>query len=341
MLNIESAKNLDLPASPEAWVQALVHPTVIEIPGKGDVEKENLLKRKEWRIVTTLLHGNEPSGFKAMFKFLNEGWVPKTNMAFIIASVRAARHETLFTHRFMPGEFDLNRRFGYQETHDRVTELARQITEYIRQRCPQFVVDMHNTSGKGPSFAVSVSDHQDVKKLAMQFTDQMVVTQLVVGSLMEQNFNCPVVTIECGGAVEEKSHAIAYDGLRKLAELQDVFSQPERPLTIYRSPVRIRAHLGISLNYGWVQDEEVDITLVNDIEKYNSEKIQAGTCIGWIDRVLGDCLTAVNDHGEDIISHFFDVVNGQLLVKENVKIFMATSRSDIALSDCLFYASIS
>ncbi len=330
MLDIIDGKEIRLPDSPEQWVHDLVHPSVIELKGKN---------QNEWRIVTTLLHGNEPSGFRAMFRFLSEKPIVETNTAFIIASVRAARHETLFTHRYMPGEFDLNRRFGFQETHDRVTELARQITEYIRLRCPQFVVDMHNTSGSGPSFGVSVGDHQDVKKLAAIFTQQMVVTQLVVGSLMEQNFNCPVVTIECGGASEERSHHIAYDGLLKLVSMTDVFSQSVDDLKIFHSPVRIRAHLGISLSYGWEQDEEVDITLVHDIEKYNSEDIQAGTCIGWIDRSLNDCLTAVNDHGEDIISFIFDVDGERLLIKDNVKIFMATSRADIALSDCLFYAS--
>lgn len=329
MLNVLKSSQLTLPDSAIDWLQILHKPTVIEIEGEDT---------QQWRVASTLIHGNEPSGFFAAYEFIKESIRPETNLAILISSVRAARHESFFTHRHIPGEFDLNRRFGILDCHDRVTELARYLTEYIRSICPQLVVDLHNTSGKGPAFAVSINDHSSVRKVASLFTQQMVVTQLVVGSLMEQNFNCPIVTIECGGAEEEKSHSIAYKGLINFAQIKDVFTVDETSMNVYFHPVRIKAHKGISLGYSTDQDDDVDITLIDNIEEYNEVKAPAGTVFGWLDRSIHDSLTAINDRGEEVISALFEVKDKSLLAKRDLKIFMATRRADIALDDCLFYA---
>ncbi len=331
MLSIIRSKSITLPDTPEEWLTQLHDSTVIEIKGKNT---------DQWRVISTLIHGNEPSGLLAVFRLLKQQLIPETNVAIIISSVRAARHAPVFTQRFIPGEFDLNRRFGYFDCHDRVTELAKHITEYIRGLCPQFVADLHNTSGNGPAFAVSISDHIDVRKMASLFTSEMVVTQLVVGSLMEQNFNCPIVTIECGGAKEVASHDTAYKGLISLVTEPDIFSMDPPDIHVICHPVRIKAHEGISLCYGMDKTDEVDITLISDIEKLNYQVTEAGTELAWLDRSLRDCLTAINDHGEEVIEALFEIVNGRLTAKRNLRVFMATERADIALSDCIFYAAI-
>ncbi len=331
MLNILRSESIVLPDTPEEWLIQLHDSSVIEVQGKNT---------DQWRVISTLIHGNEPSGLFAVFKFLHQNVVPETNLAIVISSVCAARQPPFFTQRFISGEFDLNRRFGYFECHDRVTELAKHITEYIRDLCPQFVADLHNTSGNGPAFAVSISDHMDVRKMASVFTSEMVVTQLVVGSLMEQNFNCPIVTIECGGAKEEKSHETAFKGLMALATQRDIFSMDPPNIHVVCHPVRIKAHEGISLCYGVNKTDEMDITLIPDIEKLNYQVTEAGTELAWLDRSLRDCLTAINDHGEEVIEALFEVVAGRLTAKRNLRVFMATERADIALSDCIFYAAI-
>ncbi len=328
MLNILKSQDLTLPATPEQWLHELQQPTAIEIIGK---------QSDQWRVISVLIHGNEPSGFYATYNFLKQGLIPETNLSIIISSVRAARHEPLFTHRYMPGEYDLNRRFGIIDCHDRVTELAIQITEYIRTLSPQFIVDLHNTSGQSPAFCVSISSHPSIHKIASLFTKEIVVTQLVIGSLMEQNFNCPITTIECGGSQNDKSHNVALKGLTGLALVHDINDIDANNMDVYNHPVRVRVHAGISLDYGDQADTDVDITLINKIENLNQDVTTAGSHIGWLDRSLTDCLLAINDHGEDIITHLFHIEDGKLLAQRDIKIFMATRRADIAMDDCLFY----
>ncbi len=328
MLTIVNARQLSLPDSPQRWLEQLGSSTVIEVEGEDS---------SCWRIASVLVHGNEPSGFFAAFEFLKNQLVPKTNLAIIISSVRAARHTPVFTHRFVPGEFDLNRRFGIDDCHDRVTDLARQITDYIQSKQPQCVVDLHNTSGNGPAFAVSVKDDLEIKKMASVFTKTMVITRLVVGSLMEQDFGCPAVTIECGGSHDSRSHEIAYQGLVEFARSLHMPPLDDAFFETYKHPMRVEVRSGISLDYGQYNNRDVAITLRQDIEKFNFVEIDAGTRFGWLNRELSDCLRAKNDQGDDVAKDLFEVVNNELLSRQPLRLFMATGRADIALSDCLFY----
>src|SRR5688572_2241480 len=51
----------DLPASAEAWLGELQGPTAVRVPGRDGARL---------RVVSGLLHGNEPSGLRAIFELL-------------------------------------------------------------------------------------------------------------------------------------------------------------------------------------------------------------------------------------------------------------------------------
>ncbi len=329
MLEIINARDLSLPVSARDWLLQLSGPTVVEVPGRDT---------GQWRAVSTLVHGNEPSGFLAAFDFLRSRTVPATNLALVISSVRAARHPPLFMHRQMPGEYDLNRRFGRPLGHDSVSELASRIADYLRTRRPRQLVDLHNTSGQGPAFGVAVSDRQAVKQLVSLFTPRMILTRLIVGSLMEQNFGCPVATIECGAAGDEAAHRLACEGLSRFAQAADLEALGSPDLAVYYHPVRVTVRPGISLDYGVCACEDVDITLDSEIEAFNSRITIAGSRLGWLHRELGECLQARDEQGRDIIETLFQRQAGELKARRHLQLFMATRRDDIALADCLFYA---
>ena len=329
MLDRISVSELNLMAqTPEQWLFSLSRPVAIEIPGKDT---------SRCRVVSVLIHGNEPSGFFAVYEFIKKEVQPVTNLSIVISSIRAAKVPPVFSHRVVPGEFDLNRRFGVLDCHNRVTELARHITEYIRSLCPEVIIDLHNTSGNGPAFSVSISDHPVIRQVATLFSEQMIVTQLNVGSLMEQNFNCPVVTVECGGAEDPVAHRCALDGLLKFSQLSLRTEQSELPMKVYMHPVRVKAVEGVSLTYERQENSDFDLTLLFDIEKFNNNVLPIGASIGWVGRELADCLTAIDDFGYQVVHNFFAVKDNQIIAKQALQIFMATARRDIALSDCLFY----
>ena len=87
----------------EGFLHQLAGPTLITISGEDT---------SRTRAISTLLHGNEPSGLRAVHAWLRSGRKPAVNIICFIASVQAALHEELFKHRSVPGQRDLNRCFG-------------------------------------------------------------------------------------------------------------------------------------------------------------------------------------------------------------------------------------
>lgn len=329
MLTVLDADNLSLPAQPVDWLRCLSGPTVVEQRCAGS---------NHWCVVSGLIHGNEPSGLIAIHRLLSSALQPRVNLALVVSSVHAARKAPLFSHRQLPNSYDLNRRFGVAAGDDDVTRLARALAAYIRERNPLWVLDLHNTSGSGPAFAVAVSDSAPVRQLALPFCNQIIITHLVVGSLMEQNFNCPVVTIECGGAADPNAHQLAFDGLQALVQ-KPFLSNEIHPIRRVEHPVRVVANTDCTLAYGVVGQADVDITLRTDIEQQNWTITPAGTVLGWLTRALPECLSAVNDHGEQVIEQLFVLRAGEWIARRDMQLFMATARGDIALRDCLFYVS--
>lgn len=332
MLNIINADQLVLPSSAEQWLLEINQPTIVEITGKDTLR---------YRVFSVLIHGNEPSGFFAAFNYLKQlkasQAIPQTNIAICISSIRAAKLEPYFSNRYVPGEFDLNRRFGRSRCRDKVTSLAKDLSNYINSRNPEFVIDLHNTSGQGPAFGVSCYQNPAINKLTSIFSDKMVFTNLVVGSLMEQNFNCPIVTIECGYSYDIKAHEVAFNGMNQLANISTLDDIKESTVTTYSHPLRVQVEPGISIDFGLVKNPNVDITLRKDIELLNYELVRQGTAIGWLNHDLEKSLNAYDQDNKNIICELFCVKNEHIILKKDCHVFMATSILDIALSDCLFY----
>ena len=145
----------------EAFLRWLEGPACLFISGADD---------SRCRAFVTLLHGNEPSGARALWRWLREGERPAVNLVCIVASVTAALTEPLFTHRMLPRARDLNRCFR-PPFDDAQGRLAEEILELLRLHRPEAVVDMHNTSGSGPSFAVCTFPDRQHDALAIGLID--------------------------------------------------------------------------------------------------------------------------------------------------------------------------
>ena len=292
--------------------------------------------------MVTLLHGNEPSGSIACYRFLRnvalvDNWRPRTDLYFFIAGVELALTEPLFTLRQFPGGRDLNRCF-HSPGGDAPGDIAARILDCLRELNPELVIDIHNTSGEGPSFSVCrIMDRQHLALSAL-FTSRVVITDLDLGALIDLTSPArPVVTIECGGARAEASHRIAYDGIRRLADLAEIPAAGERDnLDIYHHPVRLELVAGATISYADSPDPGADITLPADIDRRNFGMITPDIALGWVTNPA--CLTLKNASGEHPLADFFMVRHGQLFCAHPLKLFMVTTNPVIARSDCLMYA---
>jgi len=313
-----------------AFLTTLTVPTVIDITGKDTTR---------YRVVTTLLHGNEPSGLIALHQWLtqlNASTIPQTNIRFIICSVEAAQLLPFLSHRYLNEGLDINRCFGQKATEDYYLR-AQLITNAIEEVSPDLVVDLHNTSGSGPAFAVCTKVSSNALSIISLFCKDVIVSGIKLGALMEQNFNCPVITIECGGAQDQQAHHIAFQGIEQAAKIEEINKIAHQEVNIIHQPLRLKLRSNVCLSYGGGNNGNSGVTLLSSIEKTNFDGAKKGQLLGWLDNVGLGNLELIDGMNNDVINDYFMANGRELICKQNMQIFMATSNKEIAQTDCLFY----
>lgn len=314
------------------FLRMLIGLTIIDIKGRD---------QKRCRVVTTLIHGNEPSGIIACHLWLKGLNTPATNVRIMLCNPEAAKTKPVLTNRYVAHSDDLNRFFSADKSDESmVAERARQILALIREVNPESIVDLHNTSGASPAFSVSVTEQPEHEKLAALFANKMIFTQLCVGAIMEQKFSAPIVTIECGGANDRASHQVATNGLNQYFMKEQLFDEGKPAVSILRHPIRIELKGDTSVGFSNHQLPTTDITLRSDIEELNQDVTPKDEFIGWCDKDKPLQLEAFDDHGTDQIENLFINRNGCLFTQQHMQLFMVTTVPEIATKDCLFYTTI-
>ena len=314
---------------PEEFLRLLRGPTWLWLEGQD---------RSRTRSVTTLLHGNEPSGTRALHRFLRSGTRPATNVVALVASVDAALAPPGFANRMLPGRKDLNRCFADAGT-DPDARLARTILADLRAARPEALVDLHNTSGRGPYYGVGTRANAEQLALVALFSRYHVLTDIRLGTLMEAaEDDWPTVTIECGGARDPGSDEIAYAGLTRYLCAPTLFDAqtPDPAVSVLRHPIRVRLASGAAISYGSEPAPGARLTLRRDIDRFNSSVLTEAEPIGWAASM--DAMTACDGNGVERRDELLTLREGCLYARQPLRLFMATTDARIAAEDCLFYA---
>jgi hypothetical protein len=286
-------------------------------------------------VLITLSHGNEPSGLEAVHQWLLAGNKPLVNAVVILGAVEAALAEPLFFHRQLPGTRDLNRCFN-PPYKDRQGQLAQSILRHIRELEPEAAVDLHNTSGSSGAFSISIGDCAQRRALANRWVDRLIITDLRLGSLMEQDLGCPVITVEAGGSQDEAADVVAREGLARFFLEDDMF-RPAEDLVLLRHPLRLELAAHSRIDYADRPLHDRDIVVRQDIERFNFAPVDHTDMLAWLDAEGLEHLQIGSDYQPHAVEEFFRVEGEQLYPRRPMRLFMATTRPDIAASDCLFY----
>ncbi len=315
----------------EDFLNEMAGPTLIHIPGKD---------RKRKRAICTLLHGNEPSGTRAIFRWLREEVEPAVDVLCFFGSVTTALQIPNFFFRHLPEDKDLNRCFREPfDTHQ--GRIAKAFLDILEDMKPEALIDIHNTSGMGPSFSVSLKQDAEHEALTSLFTERMLITSLRLGALFEYSErNVPTVTIECGGGQDPRSDEIAYKGVKRFVSEQDVLkpASTDWSLEVLYEPVRLELDDNTVISYSESQDVYADITLPPDVERHNFGRIETDVQLGWVNPESWSKLKVQTSDGNDIKEEILKLEDNRLYPAQPLKLFMITTNPSIAKSDCVFYA---
>lgn len=331
---IEYLKNPDqmlLKGDFQQFLLSLDVPTIIDITGKNT---------DKTRVITTLLRGNEPSGLIAIHRWLAsnvEAEQPEVNLRFIIVSIEAATSTPLLSTRYLDNGIDINRCFGTHLNHG-YYQRANMISHAINEVSPEVVIDIHNTPSDGPSFAITPLISTDGLTASSFFSDTIMLSGISRGALMEQHFGCPVITIECGGPLDEQAHTVAFQGISALANCPNLSScRQENSVNIIYKPLCLMLNTDVELHFAQHDEGFAGVTLLKKIAHFNYGGAKKGQMLGWLDEHGLNNLLLINDVGENVVDTYFSVRDNQLICATHLTIFMATDNVDIAKDDCLFY----
>lgn len=296
--------------------------------------------RNRCRVVTTLLHGNEPSGFRAIRAWLEGGTAPAVDTALCLCSIEAALGPPLFAHRMLAGGRDQNRCFlppfdGFEGRR------ARAILDLIERCAPEAVVDLHNNTGHSPAYGVGTRVDRIVVGIAALFADRFMHSDIVLGTLTEAlDGRVPSVVIECGRAGDPVADAIALSGLERFLTLEDMstVSKHASAVEVLERPLRVRLREDVSLAFGTAPVPGVTLTVRRDVDRHNFKAMKRGDPVGWVAPDAPWPLVAHARDGVDVSRELF-VQNGtEIQLRRDIVPVMMTTLPDIAKADCLFYA---
>jgi len=319
-----------VPSDVEGFLEFLGIPSLIFVKGRDPHRS---------RAVVTLLHGNEPSGIRAVHAWLRSGRVPATNTLIFVAAVRTALQPPGFAHRFLPGHTDLNRCWLHP-AEGNAGEFAREVLERIRTFQPESLIDLHNNTGHSPAYGVGPTAGRAELGLTSLFTNRFVRNDLRLGTLIEATSDeFTSVSIECGRAGADAADATALAGLERYLAVDDLSAAiaEAKPVALYGDPVRVCVRSRVELAFGEAAVDEADFTVARDIDRHNFERLEPGVQIGWLGRRNRWPIEATSKGGADISRELFASRDGVLETRREIVPIMMTTNRRNALDDCLFY----
>lgn len=235
-------------------------PTLLRIPGR----------RKPALFISTLLHGNEWTGFHALqhyFKTRGQSSLARETFLFIGNTLAAAKNV-----RFTPEQKDMNRIWG-QETW--TTKLFSQINIENLFAC----VDIHNNTGRSPHYSI-VSKHRNADyNLAALFSPNMIYLETPRQALsIFASAHVPAVTLECGLSDQSLGleHTVSFlDGLFRLEHIPE--RRPaDHDVNLYETLAVMRVPPGVS--FSTADDaEDCEIGILANVVNLNFVECEVGT----------------------------------------------------------------
>ena len=330
---IEAPAGPSLPEDPAVFLDGLAGPTIFWRAGR---------RRDVTRVVAGLLHGNEPSGLRAIHAYLRSGEQPAVDSYLFVGAVAAARAAPRHSCRRLPGGADLNRCFAppHSGAEGAVAQAVLQVLTATR---PEAVIDLHNNTGHNPAYGVVTALDGPRLELTALFAPRVVCSPLRLGTFTEAwEGMAPAVTIECGQAGTAIADETATAGLRRF------LSAPELPATppagspaieVFGSPVQVKLRPGLGLAFAPTPSPDVAVTLDPQLDRHNFRTLPAGTPLGWVASEVWP-LEARDERGRECSAEYFAVDRGQLWAVRPFVPIMMTTNAQVAVDDCLFYATL-
>ncbi len=282
-------------------------------------------------VISTLLHGNETSGFEALRiliqKYQNKR-MPR-DLILVFGNIQAARLGI----RQIKGQVDYNRIWDDGLSNEHLK--TRSILQYLKDQNLLATIDLHNTSGKNPYYvAIDQLSHQTIA-LAQFISDRIVYFKEPhsVFSAALAEF-CPSITFEAGlsGNFEIINYIAGFlDEIMNLKFLPQISSH-KKQVQILHSYGRICIPNGVEFVFG----ENPDCLSIDAyLDRHNFELVQPGTI--FAKNARHKQFIVLDENSQNIADSYFKNENGNLVTTQDFIPSLITTHPEIAKDDVLGY----
>ncbi len=310
-------------ADHKEMLRMLKSPTLIHLKG----ENPNPL------FITTLLHGNEDTGLRALQALLKkyEHKPLPRDLSVFIGNVEAAAKDV----RHLDGQPDYNRIWpGTEHEACNESEMMQQVVDIMKQRQPFASIDLHNNTGRNPHYGCVNRMSPQYLQLARLFSHTVVYFTSPKGVQSEAMATvCPAVTLECGkvGEVDGIEHACRF--IETTMQLEHLPEHVPSDIDLFHTVARVTIKEDTDISF----DGSGDLSLNGQVELYNFREIEQGTEFASLNVEQADLFEVWNDHEENVVDDYFTIESSKIILKKPMMPSMFTKNVEVIQQDCLCY----
>ena len=322
--------------SHEIW-QLLDRPTLIHLEGD----------RQPALFVSILLHGNETTSWLAMRELLrkyhdhNQNKKLPRSLSLFIGNIEAARYRQ----RHLPEQPDYNHRIWNMGDESEALLnvapeqlIAQQVIAEMRSRGVFASIDIHNNTGRNPHYGcITRLDKHSLhlarlfNKIVVHYTSPKTVQSYAFGEF------CPAIVVECGqpDVADGTAHALEYvETCLNLESFDDLPDSAIADIDLFHTVAIVK--VPEEINFSFNSDPSDDITFPAEMDCLNFCELPIGAKFGKA-KTEKAYLSALSEDGEEKSDRYFQIENGEIILKTSVMPSMITLNTDIIRQDCLCY----
>lgn len=298
-------------------------PTLIHLRGRRDPPL----------FISTLLHGNEETGWEAVRKILadySQKPLPRS-LSLFIGNIAAARYGK----RYLDGQRDYNRVWNTDDSAEH--RMMQHIKDEMKRREVYLSLDIHNNSGKNPHYACVNKTYNEFLQIATLFS-RTVVYFLRPEGVQSIAFAdmCPAVTVECGLSKELSGIEHAYGFIDACLHLAEIPGHAVKTgdIDLFHTVAVVK----IPQEYQFGFDvADYDIQLDKEIEFFNFHELTEGTMIGKVRQDIEDPLSILDEKDNDVSRKYITIEDNEIRLRRAIIPSMLTTNTEVIRKDCLCY----
>lgn len=286
---------------------SLQRPTIVHIPGQD---------RTHAILISVLLHGCEPAGFRAMLREFNSNTTPYAmDVYFLIGNVESAQIPPYFTNRLVPGKENYNRIWVKENSGSEGENLAAEIFSFLESLPLIAHLDLHSFTAKDTPPHAMVSNRQGLH-LTRKFTENTFIIDTPIGALIELTSRFgPSCVVECGTNGSPEADDFAYETLQKFFKECKVKPGANEQIGtgIFDTMTNIKVNPDVSVSWADTEQLKTELTLRQDVSLLNLQRLPPGEFLGWADSL--NVFTVKMNGNEVEPTEVFRIENGRIYTK--------------------------